>query len=675
MREQFYRIFGELYNKIVEGGTNTITKSRYDAIVQNLRQCRAGGIKKTQDMKNNLKRYALASQVTNNELSRRVFVKTKRGGGEISIVEVRKKVIWYELLFDVIHEAHAFLGHPRDIRTHKNHIDNVWWGCTEEAIKIYRNLCPECLRKSRQTFPDNVDQLKFIYSETIGCRAQVDLVDFSRNPDGIYKWVMRYVDHHSGFCHVACLPNKEAVTCGNALVPILATAVMPEILHTDNGGEFTDKCINIIKEHWPAVHIVKGRARHPQSQGCVERGNATFKEALESWCSQNPKKSWAKEGVFVVTGQLNKRPSRQKANRSAYEIYYGKQGISSTSYILSNEIINAAKSEFGLLSLHELMEMVGKKNPHATIKVQDLMDIVQEADNLYDKEENNVVGDEESDGYEKLKELVKEYTDMICTREDNTPETIDTTSNHTATPIGRRSNAHNNNKTSSTPSPKSSSPKRTQRGATATQNETTNSTELKQSTQKRKRDDDSPGRKEIRQSVLNAKIKTAVAVNESRRKKAANIKVKELEINDVCTLKLDSNIKCTFRNLPVLVTEVIRSKGMNHKYKIASKHGFIKGTFLAKQLTYHEGYNSEIIQIFPAELDKSKPISIQQACTTFGGHASCTCKGDCSKSSRCSCKAAGVFCTTLCHKGRGANQKCTLFSEFCEECTDVVETK
>jgi hypothetical protein len=56
-----------------------------------------------------------------------------------------------------------------------------------------------------------------------------------------------------------------------------------------------------------------------------------------------------------------------------------------------------------------------------------------------------------------------------------------------------------------------------------------------------------------------------------------------------CPLKLDSNIKCTFRNLPALVTEVIRSKGMNQKYKIASKHGFIKGTFPAKQLTYHKG--------------------------------------------------------------------------------------
>jgi hypothetical protein len=134
-------------------------------------------------------------------------------------------------LFDVIHEAYVFLGHPRDVRTHKNHIDNVWWGCTEEAIKFYRNSCPECCQKSKQTLSDNFDQLKLIYSETIGCRAQVNLVDFSRNPDGIYKWAMCYVDHHSGFCHVACLPNKEAVTCGSALVPILVTAVMPEILH------------------------------------------------------------------------------------------------------------------------------------------------------------------------------------------------------------------------------------------------------------------------------------------------------------------------------------------------------------------------------------------------------------------------------------------------------------
>ncbi len=54
-----------------------------------------------------------------------------------------------------------------------------------------------------------MDELKFIYSEIIGCRAQVDLVDFLRRPDGVYKWVLCYVDHHSEFCHVACLPISK----------------------------------------------------------------------------------------------------------------------------------------------------------------------------------------------------------------------------------------------------------------------------------------------------------------------------------------------------------------------------------------------------------------------------------------------------------------------------------
>jgi hypothetical protein len=117
-----------------------------------------------------------------------------------------------------------------------------------------------------------------------------------------------------------------------------------------------------------------------------------------------------------------------------------------------------------------------------------------------------------------------------------------------------------------------------------------------------------------------------------------------------------------------------RSMGQNRKYKIAIKHGFIKGTFFAKPLAYHEDYTAEIKQNFPAELDKSKPVSMQQASATFGGCASCTSNGDCSKRSRFLCKAAGIFCTTLCHKRRGANKQCTLFSDLCTECTDVVES-
>jgi hypothetical protein len=150
--------------------------------------------------------------------------------------EVLKKVIWYEHLFEVIHEAHLHLAHARDPRSHKTHIDQMWWGVTEDTIKIYRGICQECLQKTQPVIPENLQQLQFIFSETIGSCARVDLIDFSRRPDGPFKWVLHYVDHHSGFAHVDCLSNKEAIT---VLLKILATAVIPEILHSDNGDKFT----------------------------------------------------------------------------------------------------------------------------------------------------------------------------------------------------------------------------------------------------------------------------------------------------------------------------------------------------------------------------------------------------------------------------------------------------
>jgi hypothetical protein len=178
----------------------------------------------------------------------------------------------------------------------------------------------ECLQKTQPVIPKNLQQLQFIFSDTIDSHAQVDLIDFSRRPDGPFKWVLCYVDHHSRFAHVDCLPHKEAITVGKSLLKILATAVIPEILQSDDGGEFTAQCIEQIERHYPTIHIVKSHPRHPESQGCVEQGNSPFKEALDVWISQNPGTSWAKVGAFVANGQINGGPSRQIGGKSPYEI-------------------------------------------------------------------------------------------------------------------------------------------------------------------------------------------------------------------------------------------------------------------------------------------------------------------------------------------------------------------
>jgi hypothetical protein len=83
---------------------------------------------------------------------------------------------------------------------------------------------------------------------------------------------------------------------------------------------------------------------------------------------------------------------------------------------------------------------------------------------------------------------VEEYTNKICSREEDAAETINPTTKSTAIPIGRSSNARIKNNTNSTSSPKSSTPKRAQRGITTTPNENQNSTRTKRNVQKRKRD-------------------------------------------------------------------------------------------------------------------------------------------------------------------------------------------
>ncbi len=89
---------------------------------------------------------------------------------------------------------------------------------------------------------------------------------------------------------MATLKDRSSKSVGNAPMRILSTAVLPKILLSDNGKEFLGCCINMIKEEFHMIKVVKGRAYHPASQGSVERGNATFKEALDEWLEEEDKK-------------------------------------------------------------------------------------------------------------------------------------------------------------------------------------------------------------------------------------------------------------------------------------------------------------------------------------------------------------------------------------------------
>ena len=121
-------------------------------------------------------------------------------------------------------------------------IDKTWYGLPETAIKVYIKLCPECLGSTTAPLTETMNPLK----------------------------------------------TKKAAVVGRAMIRILSSSVIPEILQSDKGSEFLGKCIAYIKQYFPTVNIVKGKPQRPQTQGSIEKGNGPFKRALEKWMVENP---------------------------------------------------------------------------------------------------------------------------------------------------------------------------------------------------------------------------------------------------------------------------------------------------------------------------------------------------------------------------------------------------
>ena len=61
-----------------------------------------------------------------------------------------------------------------------------------------------------------------------------------------YKWIVRYRDHHSGKCDVGATKNKTSAEIAPVVIRNMASALVPSILQSDNGGEFLGKTLKAV---------------------------------------------------------------------------------------------------------------------------------------------------------------------------------------------------------------------------------------------------------------------------------------------------------------------------------------------------------------------------------------------------------------------------------------------
>ncbi|KAI5152500.1 hypothetical protein ENBRE01_2876, partial [Enteropsectra breve] len=116
-----------------------------------------------------------------------------------------------------------------------------------------------------------------IITNTVWERVRMDCVDLRHyvdENDG-YGWILTILDTYSKYLYAHPMKTKSASEVVQSFKPILYQEGAPQIIQTDNGREFVNSQLEALCAQWGIMHV-RGRPRHPQNQGQVERVNQTL---------------------------------------------------------------------------------------------------------------------------------------------------------------------------------------------------------------------------------------------------------------------------------------------------------------------------------------------------------------------------------------------------------------
>ena len=113
-----------------------------------------------------------------------------------------------------------------------------------------------------------------------------------------------YQDRLTKFCVLRPIKSKRPTEVVAPILDLFLFHGAPAILQSDNGTEFTTHVISEIGDFWPALVMVLGKPRHPQSQGDVERSNGDIKDTSVAWLADTDAHDWV-TGIRFVQFQKN----------------------------------------------------------------------------------------------------------------------------------------------------------------------------------------------------------------------------------------------------------------------------------------------------------------------------------------------------------------------------------
>jgi ribosomal protein L21E len=122
---------------------------------------------------------------------------------------------------------------------------------------------------------------------------QLDLVDVSQFSahNGRYCYLMNIIDCYTKYAWSIPLQHKTKEQVGHELKRLFLQEGHLAIIQMDDGKEFVNDMFKAICAGF-STSIIKGRPRHPQSQGQIERFNQTLCRAITKTINDKQTKRW-----------------------------------------------------------------------------------------------------------------------------------------------------------------------------------------------------------------------------------------------------------------------------------------------------------------------------------------------------------------------------------------------
>jgi len=265
---------------------------------------------------------------------------------------------------------------------------------------------------------------------------------------------------------------------------------------------------------------------------------------------------------------LNSRLSTAKNNRSPYEAYNGKVSKATADFIVDGHLLREA--EYGQVAVQQVMHVVAEKDPNLLSKVEDLNELISQADAIWDKEDT-LTTDEEQTSYDAESLLLELHNKCV---EKVLQNATDNSKSCTMTATGE-SNDSKMPATKKRKATRSGTPEQSERNK-------------RQSRPPKKfsATEDTPDRKIIRDEMREAQVKQAEKVNR-RRAKLSKDRKDPLEVGDICTVSTAGVKKEPFKYLHVMITSVDSDKN-TVQYCFACKDGTLNVKFGRNDLMHRK---------------------------------------------------------------------------------------